>query len=205
MKLVLATSNRGKIKEIKALFGEDYEIIPYSDVINIGEIVEDGATFAENAMIKARAVYKAMQDPDVVVMSDDSGISVEALDNEPGIYSARYAGEDANDQDNLQKLVQALQAKSVVRSRAFYTAAISIVSAMGEYTVHGWMHGMVVTEPRGNGGFGYDPMFVPEGYELTLGELDMAVKKRMSHRAKALHKARSVLNLLKKCRIEFGK
>jgi len=199
MQLVLATSNKGKIKEIAQLC-DRFEVVAFSDLIDLGEIVEDGDTFAENAMIKARTVYEALNDPDAIVLSDDSGISVTALDNAPGIYSARYAGKGATDKDNLYKLVDALKAKGLSGSPAFYTAAISIVCREGEYTVHGWMHGRVIDTPRGDGGFGYDPMFIPEGYDRTLGELDAEIKKRISHRSKALGLAKVVLATVRKAR-----
>jgi len=195
VKLVLATSNRGKIREIRELY-DAFDVVAYSDLVDLGEIVEDGGTFAENAMIKARTVYEALNDPDAIVLSDDSGISVEALGGVPGIYSARYAGEGASDRDNLEKLLEALREKGLHESPAFYTAAIGIVSREGEYTVHGWMHGRVIDTPRGDGGFGYDPMFVPAGFSLTLGELDPAVKKEISHRSRALRLARTVLQSL---------
>lgn len=195
MKLVLATSNKGKVREIKALC-EKYEIVPYSELIEEFEIIEDADTFKENALIKARAVFKALNDENVVVMADDSGISVDILDGEPGIYSARYAGENANDKDNLYKLVDDIKAKGVDSSPAHYTAAIAIVTSSGEQTVHGWMYGTAVTQTRGNGGFGYDPMFVPGGYDKTLGELDDEIKKKLSHRSKALSLAKRILDTL---------
>jgi len=199
MRLVLATSNKGKIKEIKALC-DSFDVVAFSDLVDLGEIVEDGHTFAENSMIKARTVYRALNDPEAIVLSDDSGISVAALDNAPGIYSARYAGAGATDKDNLHKLVDALKKKGLKTSPAFYTAAISIVSREGEYTVHGWMHGDVIDTPRGDGGFGYDPMFIPQGFDQTLGELAPGIKQEISHRSKALKLAKIVLNTLRKAR-----
>ena len=199
MTLVLATSNQGKIREIKALCS-DFNVIAYSDLVDLGEIVEDGSTFADNALITARTVYHALEDENAVVLSDDSGISVAALDNAPGIYSARYAGTGANDKENLNKLVESLKSKGLHTSPAFYTAAVSIVSREGEYTVHGWMHGNVIDTPRGDGGFGYDPMFIPEGFQQTLGELDPAIKKKLSHRSKALSLAKIVLGTLQRHR-----
>ena len=196
MKLVLATSNKGKVREIKALC-KDYEVIPYSELIEEFEIVEDADTFKDNALIKARAVFKALDDENVIVLADDSGISVDVLGGEPGIYSARYAGENANDKDNLYKLVDAIKAKNVDSSPAHYTAAIAIVTNTSEFTVHGWMHGTALTKTRGDGGFGYDPMFVPNGYDLTLGELDDEVKQKLSHRAKALNLAKVILESIK--------
>lgn len=199
MKLVLATANQGKIREIKTLCSA-FEVVAFSDLIDLGEIVEDGESFAENAMIKARTVYDALNDPDAIVLSDDSGISVDLLDGAPGIYSARYAGKGVTDKDNLYKLVDALKAKGVADSPAHYTAAISIVCKEGAYTVHGWMHGTVIDTPRGEGGFGYDPMFIPEGHTQTLGELDPAIKKTLSHRSKALALAKVVLATIRKTR-----
>ncbi|MEN8302813.1 MAG: RdgB/HAM1 family non-canonical purine NTP pyrophosphatase [Campylobacterota bacterium] len=195
MKLVLATSNKGKVREIKALCKE-YEIVPYSELVEEFEIIEDAETFKENALIKARAVFKAIGDEDVVVMADDSGISVDILDGAPSIYSARYAGEDASDKDNLYKLIDSIKEKGVSSSPAHYTAAIAIVTSSSEYSVHGWMHGTAVTETRGDGGFGYDPMFIPDGFDKTLGELDDEIKKKLSHRSKALSLAKRILDTL---------
>jgi len=195
LKLVLATSNKGKVREIKALC-QDYEVIPYSELIDEFEIIEDGDTFKENALIKARAVFKALDDEDVVVMADDSGISVDILDGEPGIFSARYAGEEANDKDNLYKLMDSIKEKGVKSSPAHYTAAIALVTKNAEYCVHGWMYGDAQTSACGNGGFGYDPMFIPTGYDKTLGELDDEIKKNLSHRSKALKLIRKIIKIL---------
>jgi len=195
LKLVLATSNKGKVREIKALC-QKHEIIPYSELIEEFEIIEDADTFKENALIKARAVFKALGDETLVVIADDSGISVDILEGAPGIYSARYGGPNATDKDNLYKLVDDIKAKNVDSSPAHYTAAIAIVSASSEYCVHGWMHGTVLTQTRGEGGFGYDPMFVPLGYDKTLGELEETIKKKLSHRSQALNLAKKILNTL---------
>jgi XTP/dITP diphosphohydrolase len=197
MKLVLATSNKGKVKEIKALC-EDFEVIPYSELMKEFEIVEDGDSFKENALIKARAVFKALNNEDLIVMADDSGISVDALDGKPGIYSARHAGKNATDKDNLYKLIQDIKDKNITSSPAHYTASIAIVTKDSEYSVHGWMYGEAINEAVGEGGFGYDPMFIPLGYDKTLGELDDEIKKSLSHRAKALKLAKVVLQTLVK-------
>lgn len=194
-KLVLATSNRGKVREIKEQC-RDYEVVPYTDLIEPFEIVEDAKSFKENALIKARAVYEALGDEDAVVLADDSGISVDVLDGAPGIYSARYAGENASDKDNLYKLIDDIKAKGVKSSPAHYTAAIAIVTKGKERTVHGWMHGEAISEARGEGGFGYDPMFIPLGYEKTLGELESEIKRKLSHRSQALYLASKILKVL---------
>lgn len=195
MKLVLATGNKGKVREIKALC-EEYEVVPYSELIEEFEIVEDGDTFKENALIKARAVFKALNKEDVVVIADDSGISVDLLDGVPGIYSARYAGPDANDKDNLYKLMDAIKEKGEESSPAHYTAAIAIVTKDSEQTVHGWMHGTALSKAAGDGGFGYDPMFIPLGFDKTLGELDDEIKKNLSHRSQALSLAKKIIKTL---------
>lgn len=195
MRLILATSNKGKVREIKALC-QDFEVIAYSEIIDEFEIIEDGADFKENALIKARAVFKALNEDDVVVIADDSGISIDVLDGKPGIYSARYAGEGATDKDNLYKVIDEIKAKKVESSPAHYTAAIAIVTKNSEYVVHGWMYGKAMAKAVGDGGFGYDPMFIPLGYDKTLGELDDEVKKSLSHRAKALSLAKIILQTL---------
>jgi XTP/dITP diphosphohydrolase len=196
MHIVLATSNKGKVREIKELL-HDREVFPYTDLIEGFEIVEDGNTFKENALIKARAVYKVLKDENAIVIADDSGISVDALGGEPGIYSARYGGENATDKDNLNKLINEVKQKGLDSSRAHYTAAIAIVSKEGESCVHGWMHGDISIYPRGENGFGYDPIFIPSEYGKTLGELDNAVKVSLSHRSKALNLAKILIDQIK--------
>jgi len=193
MKLVLASGNKGKIKEFQNML-ED-EIAPYSSLLGSIEIIEDADSFGGNALIKARTIYQKLGG-DYLVISDDSGISVPALGGAPGIYSARYAGEGASDVDNLNKLIGTLKSNAIKITPAYYTAAIAIVSKYGEYVVHGWMHGDVIDEARGDKGFGYDPIFIPSGYDLTLGELDDEIKKTISHRAKALKLAKPIIQML---------
>ncbi len=196
MKLVLATSNKGKVREIKAMC-DSFEVVPYTELIDEFEIIEDAPDFKGNALIKAKAVYERLGDKNVVVLADDSGISVDVLDGAPGIYSARYGGEGASDKDNLNKLMSEVAKKGVTSSPAHYTAAMAIVTDGIEQSVHGWMYGDVITTARGDKGFGYDPCFIPQGYDKTLGELDDEVKKKLSHRAKALYLASVVLKTLK--------
>jgi XTP/dITP diphosphohydrolase len=197
VQLILATSNQGKVREFGQFFGE--KLVPYSDIIPAFEIVEDGDSFAANALIKARSIYDRLG-KDAIVISDDSGISVPILGGEPGIYSARYAGVNASDLDNLNKLISAIKAKGAKRTPAFYTAALALVCKEGEFVVHGWMHGDVIDEARGESGFGYDPMFIPTGYEHTLGELPDDVKKEFSHRSKALRLLQPILKMIKEKR-----
>ncbi|HEC45672.1 MAG: non-canonical purine NTP pyrophosphatase, RdgB/HAM1 family [Epsilonproteobacteria bacterium 4484_65] len=195
MKLVLATGNKGKLREFKQMCQD--EVVPFSDLLGEFDIVEDGDTFAANALIKARTIYEKLGE-EYLVISDDSGISLPVLNGAPGIYSARYAGVGVTDKDNLYKLIDAVKEKGLKSTPAYYTAAIAIVSKYGEYVVHGWMHGDVIDEARGDKGFGYDPMFIPSGMELTLGELDDNVKSGISHRGKALELAKPIINMLKR-------
>ena len=200
MKLVLATGNKGKLREFRQMCQD--EVVAFSDLLGAFDIVEDGATFAENALIKARTIYKKLKETypldSYFVISDDSGISLPVLDGAPGIYSARYAGEGASDKENLHKLINAVKAKGLKETPAYYTAAIAIVSQYGEYVVHGWMHGKVIDKARGDKGFGYDPMFIPSGFEKTLGELDDEVKSKISHRGKALALAKPIIQMLRR-------
>lgn len=196
MKIVLATGNRGKLREFKQMC--EAEVMAFSEILGDIDIIEDADTFQGNALIKARTIYEKLEDATDIVISDDSGISVPRLGGIPGVYSARYAGEGASDKDNLYKLIDALKEKDIQRTPAYYTAAIAIVSQYGEYVVHGWMHGDVITDTRGEKGFGYDPMFIPSGYDKTLGELDDEVKKSISHRGQALELAKPIIEMLQR-------
>ncbi len=193
MKLVLATGNKGKLREFKQMCQD--EVVPFSDLLGEFDIVEDGDTFAANALIKARTIYEKLGE-EYLVISDDSGISLPVLNGAPGIYSARYAGVDVTDKDNLYKLIDAVKEKGLKFTPAYYTAAIAIVSRYGEYVVHGWMHGDVLDTARGEKGFGYDPMFIPAGMDKTLGELDDDVKSKISHRGQALGLAKPIIKML---------
>lgn len=195
MKIVLATANKGKLREFNDMCRD--EVIAFGELLGDIDIVEDADTFKGNALIKAKNIYDKLGE-EYIVISDDSGISVPLLGNEPNIYSARYAGNGASDRDNLMKLIENINNKNVDRTDAFYTASIAIISKYGEYTVHGWMHGSMITEIRGDKGFGYDPSFIPHGYKLTLGELDSEIKKEISHRSQALSLAKPIIEMLQR-------
>ncbi len=196
MKIIIASGNLGKIKEFKALMPND-EVVPFKEVVGDMDIIENGDTFAANAIIKVKAIYEKLEDAsDVIVISDDSGISVPVLNNEPNIYSARYAGVGATDKQNNEKLILKLKKQNLKKTPAFYTACIAIMYKEEVYTVHGWMYGDVIEKEVGEGGFGYDPMFIPEGFNKTLGELDFKIKKEFSHRSRALKLAKKVLDVI---------
>ena len=195
MRIVLATANKGKLAEFRKLL-LNIEVLAYKDIIGDYEVVEDRDSFQGNAIKKAQEIYKKIADEEVIVISDDSGITVPILNNEPGIYSARYAGENASDKQNNAKLISKLKEKNLSKTAAYYTACIAIVYKGQTYSVHGWMHGEVIDKEIGDSGFGYDPMFIPDGFDRTLGELPYEVKKEFSHRSKALNLAKKVLDVI---------
>jgi len=195
MKLVLATGNKGKLREFKAMCKD--EVVAFSELLGAFEIIEDGETFAQNALIKSKTIYEKLGE-DYIVIADDSGISLPILGGEPSIYSARYAGEGATDKENMYKLIDAIQSKGVSRTPAYYTASIAIVSKYGEYVVHGWMYGEVIDSPQGEKGFGYDPIFIPNGFKETLGQLSDEVKFKISHRGQAMALAKPIIEMLKR-------
>ena len=198
MRIVLASGNKGKIKEFEKLMPND-EVIAFKEILGDIEIIEDKDSFKGNAIKKAQTIYEELEKKgikDALVISDDSGITVPALNNEPGIYSARYAGENASDKKNNEKLIKNLSEKNLEKTPAFYTACIAIVYQGYTYTVHGWMYGNVINEQKGEGGFGYDPMFIADGFDKTLGELGYEAKKEFSHRTKALKLAKKVLDVI---------
>ena len=198
MKIVLASANKGKIVEFEKLMPND-DVVAFSEILGKIEVDEDQDSFKGNAIKKAKTIYDLLMEKglnDVIVISDDSGITVPALNNEPGIYSARYAGLNASDKDNNKKLIENLNAINLESTPAFYTACIAIIYKNEIYTVHGWMHGNVINKDLGEGGFGYDPMFIPNGFDKTLGELGYEAKKEFSHRTKALNLAMKVLDVI---------
>ncbi|MCI0500736.1 MAG: non-canonical purine NTP pyrophosphatase [Epsilonproteobacteria bacterium] len=194
MKIILASTNQGKIRELKALL-PDFEILTSKEILGDFEVEEDGDSFKANAIKKAKTIYDMVKfkEPDCMVIADDSGLSVPELDNEPNIYSARYAGVGASDKENNEKLITKLKSKNLGRTPAFYTACIAIVYKENIYTTHGWLYGDVIDKSIGDGGFGYDPLFIPKGYSETLGTLDPTIKKEISHRTKALLLAMKVV------------
>ncbi|MDE2847991.1 MAG: XTP/dITP diphosphatase [Gemmatimonadota bacterium] len=193
MTLVLATRNPGKISEIKALL-PGVRVAPAASFTGCPEPEETGRTFEENALIKARAVslYTGK-----TALADDSGLEVDALDGAPGVHSARYAGRDPTDQDNIRRLLGALDGISDAERTARFRCVMAVVVPDGRtWTVEGACEGRILQAPRGDAGFGYDPLFVPAGYENTFAELDAGVKNRISHRALALQRIADVLKSL---------
>ena len=183
MKLILASANKKKAAELHALLPASYEIVTLTDVGISEDIPETGNSFEENAMQKARYVFERTGEN---VIADDSGLEVKALKGAPGIYSARYAGEQKSDEDNIQKLLKELRNKD--DRRANFRCVIALILNGVEYAFDGRCNGSIIYSKRGENGFGYDPVFVPDGYEETFAELGNAVKNKISHRAKAIER-----------------
>ncbi len=190
MKIVAATKNQGKIREFQEILGKlGYEVVSMHDEGIDVEVEETGATFAENALIKARAVALLCDHP---VISDDSGLCVDALDGAPGIYSARFAGEDATDKDRNIKLLEVMKDKE--NRNAQYVASIAFISPDGrEITTEGIVEGEILTEEYGTGGFGYDPLFMCTEIGKCFGVATPEEKNAVSHRGRALNKLYEIL------------
>ncbi len=189
MELLVCTSNFHKIEEIQSYLGEKISCKSFLDLNNFTPPVESSLTFQGNALIKATAGYKASG---LLSIADDSGLEVLALDNRPGVFSARYAGEQATDSDNNKKLLSELKDQSLKTAR--FVSALAIVGPLKTVVVMGTVYGTILTEPRGSNGFGYDPLFYIPQIGKTMAELSLQEKNQISHRAKALEKLVSELS-----------
>lgn len=192
MKIVIATRNKGKAKEIREMLkGLKIKILALDDFPEIPAPLEDGKSFRENALKKARFVAERLQ---ITTLADDSGLEVNILGGQPGIFSARYAGENATDKENNMKLLKELSGIPFEKRRARYKCAIAIVIPRAkEEVVTGSCSGLIALKPKGTGGFGYDPLFYVPEYGKTMAELPPGIKNRISHRGMALAKLRKKL------------
>lgn len=188
MKLLVATKNRGKLREIRHLLDETgIEVIGLEDVPGMPEVEEDGDTFAANAQKKA---LTAARFSGRLTLADDSGLEVPVLGGAPGVHSARYAGPGADDPANNRKLLAALAECPGERRKGRFRCVIALCSPQGECVLfEGQLEGLILESPRGDGGFGYDPLFLVREYGKTLAELPLEVKNRISHRGQALRRA----------------
>lgn len=195
MKLVLATRNQGKVKELtemlrlEATVEQQIEVISLESYPDAPEVIEDGKTYTENAAKKASVIAEYTS---LLTLADDAGLEVDALNGAPGVNSKRWAGEDATDAIRIEKLLQTLE--GVTDRRARFVAAIAVVQPdSAPETVLGVCEGHIGHAPIGESGFGYDPVFVPDGYDQTFAELGEEIKNQISHRAKALEQAIALL------------
>lgn len=198
--VIIATQNKGKAKEFERMFEPlGFEVKTLLDYPEIGDIEETGTTFEENAIIKAEAVAK---ETGQVVISDDSGLIIDALDGAPGIYSARYAGVEKNDQANMDKVLDELKDVPDEERTARFYCALAVAFPEGEtITVNGTCEGSILRERRGNHGFGYDPIFFVKELGKAMAELEPEQKSKISHRAKALQNLEGLLKSDKFLRI----
>ncbi len=182
-KLVFATHNPHKLREVAELLNRHYNVVGLNDVGCLEDIPETATTLEGNALLKSTYVNEKYA---LDCFSDDTGLEVDALNNAPGVYSARYAGEGKSDKDNVLKLLQELQ--GVRNRKARFRTVISLLLKGESYLFEGIVTGTIAEEPKGTTGFGYDPIFIPDGYENTFAELGDEIKNKISHRAVAIQK-----------------
>ncbi|RLD34482.1 MAG: non-canonical purine NTP pyrophosphatase [Bacteroidetes bacterium] len=182
-KLVFATNNPHKLQEVRAMLAGKFEVAGLKDIGCTEDIPETGVTLDENASIKSHYVLHNYQ---IDCFADDTGLEVDALGGRPGVYSARYAGEGASYEKNVTKLLKELADKTDRTAR--FRTVISLILNGNEYRFEGTVEGRIIKERRGSSGFGYDPVFIPEGYSQTFAEMDPDLKNRISHRARATQK-----------------
>ena len=182
--LLVATGNSHKTAEIRAILGAGYVVSDLKAHPELPEVEETGSTFLENATLKAVEISKQVEG---LILSDDSGLEVDALGGEPGVYSSRYAGEAGNDEANNKKLLHELQGKD---NRTARFRCVMVLAQDGEVltSFDGAVEGRMLSELHGEGGFGYDPLFVPDGYDQTFSQLSEGIKNQLSHRAVAMQK-----------------
>ncbi|RHO57957.1 XTP/dITP diphosphatase [Eubacterium sp. AM05-23] len=192
--IVLATGNKDKAREIKAMLDHKFEVKSMKDMGIDIEIIEDGDTFEDNALIKVRAIQPFVKDSEMIIMGDDSGLSVDALDGAPGIYSARYAGEDVTYRDNNEKLLKAMKDVPEEKRGAEFVSAIAMILPDGqELTVRGTVRGRIAFDFMGEEGFGYDPLFIVEETSKSYAQMAPEEKNDISHRARAVARAKQIL------------
>ncbi|MBF0576649.1 non-canonical purine NTP diphosphatase [Dysgonomonas sp. GY617] len=179
--LIFSTNNEHKLEEVRAKLGKYYDILSLKDLGDDTDVPETGDTLEENAMIKADYLWNTYHKN---CFADDTGLEVEALDNAPGVYSARYAGEHKSSEDNVAKLLKELEGKDNRKAR--FRTVIALILDGKRYLFEGTIEGVITTSPKGTSGFGYDPVFQANGYDKTFAELTLEDKNTISHRAKAV-------------------
>ncbi|NLL27473.1 MAG: RdgB/HAM1 family non-canonical purine NTP pyrophosphatase [Bacteroidales bacterium] len=189
MKLIFATNNKHKLEEATNILFENFEIVGMNEVGFLDEIVENGSTIEENASIKSWTVYKALG---LNCFADDTGLEIEALGGRPGVYSARYAGTENNFAANIKKVLAELEHEENRKAR--FRTAISLILEGKEYLFEGVVNGEIMRKCAGNAGFGYDPIFRPDGFLESFAELSPKEKNKISHRGRALKKLSDFLN-----------
>lgn len=189
MQLIIATKNDSKIKEITQILDAQIDFKTYKDFADWPNVKETGNTFQENALLKAKALADKYK---IAAVADDSGLVVEALGGEPGTRSSRYAGREATDEQNIAKLLSKL--KGIKNRQAAFVAVVAYYHPSGQTIItEGKIKGHIIMEPRGTGGFGYDPIFIPKGYDKTFAQMSAEDKNKLSHRGQAFRKLKESL------------
>ena len=183
MELVFATNNQHKLNEIQALLGKTINVLSLNDIDCNEDIPETGSTLEANALQKSEYIYNRYR---VSCFADDTGLEIDALNGEPGVYSARYAGEEKDAEANMQKVLEKLMEQT--NRNAKFRTVISLILDGVEYQFEGVVDGHILEERSGKQGFGYDPIFQPDGFEESFAEMDMALKNTISHRGRAIAK-----------------
>ncbi len=188
MQIVFATNNENKLREIRNILGTSFTLLSLSDLNINDDVPENEPDLEGNAMLKARHIHKMLN---MNVFADDTGLEIEALDGLPGVNSARFAGEDKNSDSNIDKVLEMMG--DTANRRARFRSVIALILDGREYFFDGIVNGRIITEKRGREGFGYDPVFVPEGSDRTFAEMPLNEKNKISHRARAFEKLRIFL------------
>jgi len=192
MKIVFATNNKNKLRELQQILGDKFELLSLADINCFEEIPETSPTIEENSLEKAEYVYKKYKTD---CFADDTGLEIEALDGRPGVYSARYAGEDKNMEKNIKKILSELENQDNRKAR--FKTVVSLILNGETHQFEGIINGKIIKEKTGESGFGYDPVFMPDGYDITFAEMDAGLKNKISHRGIAVQKLVDFLNAKK--------
>jgi XTP/dITP diphosphohydrolase len=191
MKIVFATNNKHKLRELQQILGNKFELLSLDDIKCFKEIPETSPTIEENSMEKVEYVYNKFKTD---CFADDTGLEIETLDGRPGVYSARYAGDEKNMDKNIKKILSELQYTDNRNAR--FKTVVSLILNGEKYQFEGIINGEIIKEKKGTSGFGYDPVFVPNGYDITFAEMDAKLKNKISHRGIAVRKLVDFLNTI---------
>ena len=199
MKLVFASNNKHKLEEVRQILPTSVEVVSLREIGFLQEIEETGETLAANSALKAREVWNWLTEQDLLkdidgVFADDTGLEIAALNGAPGVRTARWAGDEAKDVNNRQKALRELA--GITNRNARFRTVVTLIMGHEEQQVEGIVNGKIALQEEGEGGFGYDPVFIPEGYEKTFASLPAEVKNAISHRAKAMEELRKMIDNL---------
>ena len=183
MQFIFATNNKHKLHEVREAVGERFKIISLDEAGINEDIPETGITLEENAKMKAQYIFDKYHEN---CFADDTGLEIDAIDGRPGVYSARYAGEGCNFEDNMIKVLEEMKGRENRKAR--FRCVVALIINGEVMSFEGRVEGNILTRERGNKGFGYDPIFIPEGYDITFAEMSLEEKNKISHRGKAIHK-----------------